>query len=722
MAEETKVTFCRICEAFCGLKATVQDGRITAIAPDKEHPLTKGYACIKGLHAHHMHDDPARINHPMKRVGQEWQRISWEQAFSEIGGKIRQLQKDHGERSVAVYLGNPIAFNYTHQLFAGDFAKAIKTPNVFTSSSIDCNNKFEVAKLMYGSSVYHPVPDLTHTRFLLCLGSNPAVSQMSFIHAPNALALLRGITHRGGRVVTVDPRRTETAEGVGEHLFIRPGTDAYLLAALLNEMIAGNLVKTDILRQHTKGWDKLAAAVKPWTARRAAEITGIPAETIQQLARDFAAADGASVYMSVGVNMGPFGSLGYLLVQALNLASGNLDRKGGAMVATGPFNIAAMARRSKFGTSARRSRIGNHKPVADGFPAAILADEIEQEGEGRIRAMIVSAGNPAHSVPGGRIAKALEKLELLVSIDIYPNETSRHAHYRLPTTDMFERDDYPLAHAALQETPFAQFTDPIVPPMHERREEWRIFSGLAEACGVALSSRTLLNWFPAASRWTGRLSLGLFQLHPKHLLDAMLRMGGQVSLAKLRRNPHGLLLKPHEGGSFLGKRVMTQDGKVNLAPESVVGDFARMELQAARLGDASVMRVIGRRERKSHNSWMHNNPGIKQPGGNAALIHPADAAARGIAEGDDVEVSGNGRSIRLPAKVTDAVMAGVVAVPHGWGHDASGVAHARGLGGANLNEVMPGGADHIEPVSGQAIMTGHPVELRRAAMAEERVA
>jgi len=681
-----KRTYCRICEAHCGLTVEVdeQTQRVGVVRPDRDNPVSKGYCCVKGLGSGAMHDDKERLNYPMKRVGSGFERISWKQAMREIGAKVRELRNELGPRSIGLYTGNPTYFSFQNILMSSAFIEALHSPNLFASHSVDNNNKLHVSTVMYGRSMVHPVPDLDHNNFFMCMGSNPVVSQKSIIQLPNALQRLQSIEARGGRVVIVDPRRTETAQKVGEHVSIQPQTDAYLLMAMLHVIAHEDGVDLRPAKAIAHGVDEFVASAAAWTPERAAAVTGIDASTIRELARAYRNADGAALYMSTGVNMGPFGSIAYWLVQGLNLITGNIDRRGGLLVPRGPFDT-----------------------------ISALPGEIDNDDPQRIRALFVSAGNPVHSMPNGAaLARAFEKLSLLVSIDIYRNETSAYADYLLPATDMLERSDYPASHAMLQVTPHAQYTPAMVRPKYERREEWRIFSDLALACGAKPWGK-VGNVLPWINRLLARLP-GNAELTPDHVLALLMRWGGEVTLEQLKQEPGGVLLPPNEPGSFFGKRVPSEDGKVQLYPSDVAADLPRLQAEESQLRPRPGQLVlIGQRERRSHNSWMHNSPHIRQPSGNRALIHPADAEALSIADGDEIEIGTDQGAVRLLVRLTDEMRPGVLAVPHGWGHKGVPVQRAAALPGANINEVIPGGYANLERVSGMAIMMGHAVQVRR---------
>ncbi len=717
----TEKTYCRICEAHCGLEVTIEGDEVVAVKPDRTHPVSKGYACIKGSALGELHHDPDRVNTPLKKVNGAWQRIGWPQAIAEIGSRISTLQKRHGKRSVAHYYGNPTAFSMQNFLYSASFMQALGSPNVFTSSSIDLNNKFHVADAMYGMLDVHPVPDFAHCEFFMCLGSNPMVSQMSVVSVTHVMDKLAAIEERGGRVVVIDPRRTETAQRVGEHHFIKPGADAWLLLGMAHVVAHELELDAASITAHANGLAMFLAAVTDWTPERVAPLTGISAASIRELATAYAQARGGVLYMSTGVNMGPFGSIAYWLVQGLSLLTGNLDARGGLVFSQGAFDVTKLIKvlEGKKADSPRTLKDG-WRQEAGAFPAAALADEILIDHPERIRGLIVSAGNPVHSIPGNRLTTAFEQLELLVCVDLYLSETAQQADYVLPATDMLERSDFPLSHLNFQAEPHAQYTAAVLAPKFERRPEWWIFTQLAQAAGAPLLGPTLMNWPARLSRVLDKLPMTRgFQ--PDDFLALLLKLGGKTTLAELKRNPQGISLPEVAPGNFLGKRVPSADGKVNLAPATVLNDLPRLEAAVADYAsDPDGLRIIGRRERRSHNSWMHNNRRIKHDSGIAALMHPADARKRGIADGDLIEV-GSGRPMTVPVKVTEDIMPGVLCVPHGWGHAQSGLGKASALPGSNINEALPDVARHMEPVSGQAIMLGHAMQVRRAG-ASQRVA
>jgi anaerobic selenocysteine-containing dehydrogenase len=720
-----KKTYCRICEAHCGLEVEVSsDNKIIAVKPDKSHPVSKGYACVKGTAVGALHEDPDRLNYPMKRINGKLARISWDQAVKEIGDKVKGLRADHGNRSIAMYQGNPSFFSFQNIMYSSAFLESIESENMFASHSVDGNNKYEAVTQIYGRSMVHPVADLENINFFMCLGSNPMVSQMSVIQVLNPLQKFKDIEARGGKVIFVDPRKTETAQKVGEQVFIKPGTDVYLLLAMLHVITHENDFDKSYANGFANGVDEFIANARLWTPERASAITGIAADQIRKIALEYRDADGAALYMSTGINMGPFGTLSYWLVQGLNFITGNVDRKGGLLLPRGVFDAVKLAQMIGLGGGdEHRTLLGKWHRVAGCFPSSVLAEEIEVEHPERIRALFVSAGNPVHSLPNGQSLKAaMEKLDLVVSIDIYANKTSEYADYVLPATDMLERSDFPVSHMVLQETPHAQYTAAMVPAKFERRPEWEIFSDLALACGAKAIGQSVCNILPHLNRALSKIpGVSNRPVQPDLLLSLLLKWGGKVSLKDLKNKPAGILLGPTEAGSFLGKRVPTANGKVQLWPAKLVTDIPRLELMSQSfLEKTDQLHLIGQRDRRSHNSWMFNNPRIKQPSTHCAIINSIDAKHRNVTELDKIEITSAQGSIKLNVHITDNIAPGVIAVPHGWGHQGSSLNKAAQLPGDNINNVIPGGPLHMEPASGQAIMVGHLVTVKKVKTEESK--
>lgn len=713
-------TFCRICEAACGLVATVDGDRIVDVRPDADHVVSKGYVCVKGLSLENVRASPDRLTHPLKKVNGRYERISWEQALTEIGAKVRALRTRHGNDSVGLYFGNPISFSPLVPIMIAGFVRGLGTSKFFNTGSLDCNNKFAVSERMYGGGMALTFPDVDRTQFLMVIGGNPAVSRMSFIQLPDPMKRLGAIVERGGRLVFVNPRRTESAKAAGEHVFIHPDTDVYFLAAFLHEVLARDAVAHARVRAHMTGFARLAEVVREWTPERQAEVTGIGAATLRELVTAYLAADGAALYASTGVNQGRNGTLAFWILEVINAIAGNLDRRGGALMGKGIIDYPKLMARAPMVT--RHSRIGGVPSLLDAFPMALLADEILTPGAGQVRALFVMSGNPViTSANSAKLERALDTLELMVSIEIVRNETANHAHYVLPGTHFAERPDVPftfLSLSGLTPIPWFQYTDRVVAPPGECRDETWTLGRLARACHAPLYGSRLLQAALDVGERLGRLPLLGARLTPlpERLLGWLARAGKQGSSAHLRRHPHGVLRAPLAGDDYLGKRVVTADGKVHLAPDDLVA-LARERLPplyADERGRAGRLKLISRRERFTHNSWAHNDPAfIKgKRSTNYLYLHPEDARDRGIADGQMVRVTSDTGSVELPASLTDDMMPGAVALPHGWGHrGADGLRVASTTTGANVNVLAADGPDAIEPISGMAQLTGILVEV-----------
>ncbi len=706
---DTRITYCRICEAACGLVASVEGDELRALRPDPDHVVSRGFACAKGTRFGDLHESPDRVDHPLMRQGELMEQTTWNEAIADIGRRLARIRRAHGPHSVGVYVGNPSAFSYSTTLLSMAFIKGLGTRNAFNAGSLDCNNKFVVARRMFGSPALHPVPDLDHARFALLVGTNPSVSQSSFVNAPRMIERLKAIEARGGSVIVVDPRRTETARSVGTHLPIVPDTDAAFLLGLLNVIFSEQLECRGTTCRHARGLDELRAAASRFPPEIVERATGIPAATLRDIARRFALAKGAFCHVSTGVNQGRFGSIAYAAKIALELVTGNLDREGGALMPHGAIDAAGLLALSRLDREPRwKSRIGNLPPVMAALPSAILADEILTPGAGQIRALFVIAGNPLLSAPdGARLRRALHKLELCVSIDLFQNDTAAHATHVLPCTDWLERDDLPLAQLQLQPVPYVQYTERVVPPRAERREEWQILAGIARAARVPLfGSRAADLALRAVLSTTGPRGLVLPMLtgalgpRPRHVL---------------RENPHGVLVKREHPGQFLSGRIRTRSGRVELFPQEI---YARLDellqsLEEPRGGPGVVLKLFTRRERLGHNSWMHASRKLRT-GEQHAYLSPVDAERLGVRRGDRLRLSTETGSIELPAEPTDEIVPGAIAVPHGYGHEKQSGWHAARLrGGANVNLLAASGPRAVDPVSGMCRFIGTPVRVER---------
>lgn len=698
MARETKRTFCRICEPACGLVATVDDGRLSALAPDREHPITRGYACHKGLFALDVHHDPDRLDYPQRRTaGGDYERVDWDTAVTDIAARLKDILARHGPRAIAGYLGNPGEYNSLLSEAWYAFFGQLGTDRLFNVNTQDCGNKFAGAEAVYGSVTIHPIPDFAHTDFVLLLGENPAVSQMSFCSLPDALGTLKQVVARGGRVAWVNPRRIESC-AVGELLQIKPDTDVYLLAAMLCEIDRGPGFDADITVRHGKHVDALRELVRAYPAERVAPVVGVPAASIRALALDFAAAPRASVHASTGINMGRQGTTAYWLVQMLAFVTGNLDREGGNVLSVGYYERRARAGRNASGEveylETAWGRVRKPKLPVFPYPGNLLADFMTQADE-PIRALVVCAGNPLLAMGGEtRLREALPGLELLVVIDLYRNATGEYAHYLLPATDAFEREDINGLAVGLQSRPNIQYTAAVVSPRAERRHERWMLDRLARAMGLVGAPED-----------------------PWGKVAHMLRSRGHSFEALREREV--IDFGPHRFGQFYDEYLQTTDRRVDCCPPVLAPAITRMHaiFEALLAEPADTLKLISKREARQMNSWLANLPRLRTKTNqtNYLYMHPQDAAARGLGDGALVTVSNAHGRLDVPLRLSDDLRPGVVAMPHGWGQgQTSGMRVAQRTAGANCNRLLPTGADSFEPVSGQAHMTGIPVDVRAA--------
>lgn len=730
---ETRYTFCRICEPLCGLAVEVENERVVAIRPDREHVTTAGYVCPKGLRQHLIYGSPDRLARPQRRTAQGWSDASWGEALSGIGASVRRIVAERGPDAVAMYVGTAAGFSVLHPVFAQGFMAGLGSKSMYSSSTQDCANKFAVARALYGYPFTQPFPDLEHTRCLVIVGANPLVSKWSFLQVPHPVRRLRAIEARGGKLYVVDPRRTETAKAAGEHLFIRPDTDVFFFAAFVRELGELGAVDEQRTREHLTGWREVAELVRPWTPERAERVTGIAAAKLRELVAAYARASapgggGAALYSSTGVNMGSNGSLAFWLQEVINAVSGNLDRRGGTLVGRGIIDFPSFGKRTGALMREDRSRVGSLPSVNDAFAGGLLADEILQPGPGQVRALFVTGGNPLLTMPNARrLRRALSQLELLVTVDVFRNETGSLAHWILPATSPLERADLPFVFPlmlGLQARPYLQATRRVVRATGQQRDEATIYLDLARACGASLfGSRVAQTALEAMTAAASRLHPRVERSVPQELLlSLLLRAGGQGSFRSLLRATHGRMRGEHRPGDFLAERVLTDDGKVHLAPPSLLAEArAKLEIDYARELErrgAGRLKLITRRSVTTMNSWTHNLAEFVPAGRdtNYLTIHPDDAARLGLADGALADVSSDTAMVRVPLRLDPDLLPGVVALPHGWGHQhATGLSVARTTRGVNSNLLAGDGPARLERLSGMAQLTGILVDVRPAA-------
>lgn len=741
-ATRTATRVCPLCEATCGIVITLEDGQVDGIRGDAADPFSRGYLCPKAYGLKELQSDPDRLRQPMKRTPDGFVAIGWDEAFALTIDGLQAARKAGGNDAVGAYLGNPVVHNLGALLYGPALLKALGSRQMYSASSADQLPKMLSAGLMFGGGLKIPIPDLDRTDFLLLLGADPMVSNGSLMTAPDIKKRLKAIAERGSLVV-LDPRRSATAGIATEHHAIRPGTDALLLLSLCQVVVEEGLAEPAVA-EHLDGLEAARALIADFTPERVAATCGIDAATIRRLARAFCAADSAVCYGRIGTTCQAFGTLASWAIDLLNVVSGNLDRPGGAM-----FTRPAALRGSNRDPDTRRPlKFGRWKSRVHGWPerfgelpVCTLADEILTPGDGQIRAMITLAGNPVLSAPGAeRMQAAFADLDFYVAIDFYLNETTRHADVILPPPSPLERAGYDLAFYQLAIRDVARYSPPTLPRRAEQPAEWAILLTLAKAMmGMAKLPLAAADAFvlqqlaerevaDAKRRWPDlTLKAVMATLNadhpaggPERMLDLLLRLGPYgdgfgaepdgLSFAKLQASPHGIDLGPltPQVPDGLG----TPGGRINLVPDLIVADLERLRDSL----DAPVPEfvLIGRRHLRSNNSWMHNLPAlVKGPTRCTALMNPADAERLGVAQGESVEIASDAGAIVAPVEVSDALMPGVISVPHGWGHADPearlGVAAERP--GVNVNRVSDAAA--VDVPSGNAAFNGLPVRVSR---------
>jgi anaerobic selenocysteine-containing dehydrogenase len=713
-------TYCRICEALCGFVATVEDGVLVQMRPNKDHPISRGSACPKGVAMTELVNDPDRVLYPLRRKAgvprgqgglEQFERITWEQAYDEIASKLKTVIDAHGGGAVGAYLGNPVYFSYSPPMWVKGFLDALKSPHFYTPGSQDTASRSAASAFLYGSALIFPIPDLERTDFLLMLGANPFVSHGSLLTAPHLKETLRAIPKRGGRVVVVDPRRTETAR-VFEHLQVRPDSDAWLLGAMLRVIFDEGLEDRAAIAKTSRGIEMLREMVSgdTYTCEEAARRTGLEADQIRELARELAAARTAAVYGRIGTCRGRHGTLTVFLLDALNIVTGNFDRPGGSLLGkslTPPaFNKAADTFGKHFG------RVGGFPDAFGMLPSVMMGKEMLTPGDGQLRAFFTVGGNPVLANPNpDELTRGIKGLDLVISIDLYVSETGLLADYILPGTTFLEKHDVPLQFLQNHTVPYAESTEAVVAPRGESRDEWQIIDEIGRRIGIAPYSVPLLR---AAARFGLRPK-------PRNLVDLAIRLGPYGDLFGLRRNglslkklaaaENGVLLGEHQPTGEQRRRIRHKDGLVHLDAPQVLAESRR--LGARHIADPSLpLSLITLRELHSHNSWMHNLPSLMTARRkHSARVHPKNAADAGVMSGDRVRIVSASGEIETEVLVTDEIIEGTIAVPHGWGHRSAGWQLANRAGGPNVNVLASTEIRDVETIAGMTLLDGIPVRL-----------
>ncbi|MBV1911732.1 MAG: molybdopterin-dependent oxidoreductase [Kangiellaceae bacterium] len=713
---------CNLCEAMCGLKIEFKGEDVVSIKGDKDDPFSHGHICPKAIALQDLYTDKDRLTSPVVKTKQGWQPIGWDEAFKLIAKRLSLIQTEFGRDAVGVYLGNPTVHNLEAMLFGPLFYRQLKTKNRFSATSVDQLPHHLAAMLMFGHPLLMPVPDIDRTNFMVILGANPVVSNGSIMSSPNIKKRLKAIQSRDGKIVTIDPRFTETSKLADQHLSIKPGSDAFLLMAMIHFLFSNDLVNCGSLQQHIDGLNHIESMVEDYTPEQVASLTGIDAETVAELVTDFCQADCAVLYARIGVSTQEFGSIVNWLVNVFNLLTGNLDSPGGSMFATPAVDMVGhkKGRTKKF--ARYHSRVSHYPETIGEFPVAALAEEILTDGEGQIKAMVVAAGNPLLSTPNNELlASAFEQLDFMLSIDFYINETSKYADIILPPPTPLERPHYDLIFNQLAVRNYARYSEPLFKRKPESRSEMDIYCSLVQAmAGKDLLSK-VTTWFKLKS---------MRMLGPKGLINRALLQGpygsndpsdtsqtafeGKLNLKKLQQSTHGLDLGPLK--PQFPNKILTDNGRIDLAPAEFVADLARLEQKLVSVKtqptDNESLLLIGRRDPRTCNSWMHNSYRlVKGKPGCIAHINSQDAKRLKIQCGELVMIESRVGKIKIPVEVTDTIMAGVVSIPHGWGHgvEDTQLSIANAHTGVSVNQLTD--EKFVDQLTGNAALNGVPITM-----------
>lgn len=742
---ETKTSYftCPLCEATCGLEVITQGSEVLSIKGDSEDVFSKGHICPKAYGLKELDTDPDRIREPRVRRDGQWHTVSWDEAFAEIERGLTPILKQHGRNALAAYVGNPNAHNLSGMLYLPVLLRAAGTQNIYSATSVDQLPKQVSAALMFGTPLSIPIPDLARTQYLLILGANPLVSNGSLLTAPDMRSRLRRLRARGGKVVVIDPYRTRTAQEADEHHFIRPGYDAHFLFSLVHTLFAENLVRPGRLTEHLTGIEQVRNLAQAFAPEQVASLCGIDANTIRAIARELASTPHVAVYGRIGTCTQEFGTLASWLVDVLNVLTGNLDHEGGAMfpkAAAGARNTSGLPGKGR-GTQIGRwkSRVRGMPELFGELPTVCLAEEMETPGEGQIKALITVAGNPVLSTPNSeRLQQALGKLDFMVSVDMYLNETTCYANVILPPLPVLAHSHYDIAFYQLSTHNIANYSPPVFEPDAGALDEWEVLLKLAAilmgqgrdidvnllddmTLGQVVQREVATKGSPVYGRDASEI-VAMLQARrgPERMLDFLLRVGpygdgfnpqqDRLTLAKLEEKPHGIDLGPLQ--PRIPEVLRTPSGKIELAPPFIVADVARLRASLARTPGA--MLLIGRRDLRSNNSWMHNIHALAKGKNRCTLhIHPDDAVRLGLANGETACVSSRVGTVEVPVEITDAIMPGVVSIPHGWGHNLSGAQLHIAAEHAGVNTNILTDEEAIDALSGNAALNGVVVKVEK---------
>lgn len=698
---ETRIGVCNLCEAICGLQVVIDGDQVRSIRGNPKDPLSRGYICPKGVSLGDLYHDPDRLRRPVKRVEDEWIEISWDEALDLTADGIAGVLNRHGRDALGIYLGNPNAHSLGAATHGLPFVKSLGTKSRFSASSVDQFPHQLVAWQLYGHQLLLPIPDLDRTAYFLVFGANPMASNGSLMTTPDFPNRIRALKARGGQMVVFDPRRTETAKVATEHHFVRPGTDVAVILAMVHTLFTEDLTRPP---RYVDNVDKVRAFVAPFTPELAQLHSGVPAEEIRRIARAFAGAESAAAYGRLGVSTTGFGSLALWGLNCLNLLGGHFDQPGGVLFTEPAVDYVARGIVGRGHYDLWRSRVRGLPEYAGELPASVMREEMDTPGDGQIMGMLTIAGNPVLSTPDGRrLGESLARLEFMAAIDIYINETTRHADVILPTTTALERDHYDLIFHGFAVRNTARFTPAVFARPADAKHDWEIYRDLASRVQSRLRSK------PALRRRL--VGLARLRLSPTTQLSLLLRTGGRATLARLRAHPEGIDLGPLR--PTMPERLQTPTKRIDLAPGLLVEDLPRLQ---ARLAQADVpdLVLIGRRHLQDNNAWFHNIERLTRgKPRHHLLMHPDDLAARGIVDGERVTVTSRVGEVTVEVCASDDVMPGVVSLPHGYGHQVEGtrLQHAVSVAGVSINDLTD---PELVDLSGNAALNGVPVAVAPA--------
>ncbi len=720
---------CPTCNAGCGLLIEVKDNQVISVKPDRTHPLSKGSCCPKGLSLGELTKDKVRVLRPLKRVENDFQKISWKQALHEIAEKLRRIRNTYTPNSIAYYMGTNSLHHYAHSIFVTSFMKAIGSKYLYNAGSVDNNNKFVAQYLLYGNSILMPIPDLPNTDLFIIIGSNPVVTKLSLVICQDVRKRLREIIERGGEIYVIDPRKNKTAKLFAndeEHYIpIVPNTDCFLLLSMINVILNEDLEDKIFLKKYVVNYDQLKELVRDFTPKRVEKICKIPEEKIVRLTHKFVNTKRAVIYGRLGTCLSTFCTLNAWVIEVLNILAGKLDRKGGALFGKNIVNVAQIGKLIGLGSiNQNRSRIGKYPDVMGAFPLGTLAREILA---GNIRALFISGGNPALSSPNSNeFSKALRKLDLCVILDFYINETaSIAADYILPVKTPLEQSNYFVFDLNYQIFPHLEYIEaPIKADKYGPKAEWEILLSLIRLMKLTAFGNKFLDIIPKFYQFIHK------EFDPEIILKILLYLGQilqkripflsshAVTFKKIKKK--GIILLGNNESGVLEKYLQTKNRKMHILSLPIIEqiNLCKKEFNERLTNEPKYklleneFLMIGGRHLKTMNSWMHNLQNLWPNKWEPKLwINEQDANRLGLNSTDYVKIENDFGSITVPILITENIMPKVLFYPHGWGHKNPHLSFANQHPGANINKLTNSWA--LEKLSGMPLMNGYKVRLSK---------